>query len=154
MSAAIQLVNQSLVEAEPFEKRVEKAYNNVSLFELAHEQRLRRALGYIAEPRSIYETVSRLPAGSCLTIKRGRRPVLKRYWDPVPTTTVTGNINDVADELIARLSSSVQSQLVSDVPIGAFLSGGVDSSGTMALMAKASPAPKRSMICTGCAGDW
>ena len=49
MSAAIQLVNQSLVEAEPFEKRVEKAHNNVSLFELAHEQRLRRALGYIAE---------------------------------------------------------------------------------------------------------
>ena len=42
------------------------------------------ALGYIAEPRTIYETVSRLPAGSCLTIKRGRRPSLKRYWDPAP----------------------------------------------------------------------
>ncbi len=49
MSAAIQLVNQSLVEADSFEKRIEKPHNNVSLFEMAHEQRLRRALGYIAE---------------------------------------------------------------------------------------------------------
>jgi len=57
MSAAIQLVNQSLVEAEPFEKRVEKTHNNVSLFELAHEQRLRRALSYIAELQAEVRTL-------------------------------------------------------------------------------------------------
>lgn len=57
MSAAIQLVNQSLVEAEPFEKRIEKTHNNVSLFELAHEQRLRRALSYIAELQAEIRTL-------------------------------------------------------------------------------------------------
>jgi transcription elongation GreA/GreB family factor len=57
MSAAIQLVNQSLVEAEPFEKRIEKSHNNVSLFELAHEQRLRRALSYIAELQAEVRTL-------------------------------------------------------------------------------------------------
>jgi asparagine synthase (glutamine-hydrolysing) len=99
------------------------------------------ALGYVAEPRTIYEDVSRLPAGSCLTLKRGQRPVLRRYWEPKPSQQIGGTANAIADSLIERLSSAVQSQLVSDVPIGAFLSGGVDSSGTMALMAKATPAP-------------
>ncbi|HXJ00612.1 MAG TPA: XrtA/PEP-CTERM system amidotransferase [Micropepsaceae bacterium] len=99
------------------------------------------ALGYIAEPRTIYEDVSRLPPGSCLTLKRGARPVLRRYWEPKPTEHVSGNSRAIADSLIERLGAAVQSQLVSDVPIGAFLSGGVDSSGTMALMAKATPSP-------------
>lgn len=49
MSAAIQLVNQAMIEVEPVEKRLDKPHNNVSLFELAHEQKLRRALNYIAE---------------------------------------------------------------------------------------------------------
>ncbi len=57
MSAAIQLVNQSLIEAEPFDKRIEKQHNNVSLFELAHEQRLRRALSYIAELQAEVRTL-------------------------------------------------------------------------------------------------
>jgi len=57
MSAAIQLVNQALVEAEPFEHRLEKPHNNISLFELAHEQRLRRALGYIAELQAEVRTL-------------------------------------------------------------------------------------------------
>ena len=99
------------------------------------------ALGYIAEPRTIYEDVSRLPAGSCLTLKRGHRQILRRYWEPKPFQQVGGNASAIADCLIERLGAAVQSQLVSDVPIGAFLSGGVDSSGTMALMAKATPSP-------------
>jgi hypothetical protein len=49
MSAAIQLINQSVIEAEGFEKHLEKPFNNVSLFEMAPEQRIRRALSYIAE---------------------------------------------------------------------------------------------------------
>ena len=99
------------------------------------------ALGYIAEPRTIYESVSRLPAGACLTLKRGHRPSLRNYWEPKPLEQVRGDANAIADVLIERLGAAVQSQLVSDVPIGAFLSGGVDSSGTMALMARATSAP-------------
>ena len=52
MSAAIQLVNQPIVEAEVFEHRLEKSFNNVSIFELAPEQRLRRALNQITELQS------------------------------------------------------------------------------------------------------
>lgn len=69
MSAAIQLVNQStgaagaVIEAEPFEKQVEKQFNNVSLFEMAPEQRLRRAVSYIAqlqaEVRTLREELAR-----------------------------------------------------------------------------------------------
>ena len=52
MSAAIQLVNQPIIEAEVFEHRLEKPFNNVSIFELAPEQRLRRTLSQISELQS------------------------------------------------------------------------------------------------------
>lgn len=57
MSAAIQLVNQPIVEAEVFEHRLEKPYNNVSIFELAPEQRLRRALNQVSELQSEVRTL-------------------------------------------------------------------------------------------------
>ncbi len=101
------------------------------------------ALGYIGEPRTIYEGVTKLPAGASLTLQRGRKPVLRHYWDAKPAGDAGGKLDDVADALIERLDEAVRSQLVSDVPIGAFLSGGVDSSGTMALMARAMTEPVR-----------
>ena len=52
MSAAIQLVNQPIIEAEVFDHRLEKPFNNVSIFELAPEQRLRRALSQVSELQS------------------------------------------------------------------------------------------------------
>lgn len=52
MSAAIQLVNQPIIEAEVYEHRLEKPFNNVSIFEQAPEQRLRRALNQISELQS------------------------------------------------------------------------------------------------------
>jgi len=52
MSAAIQLVNQPIIDAEVYEHRLEKPFNNVSIFELAPEQRLRRALSHISELQS------------------------------------------------------------------------------------------------------
>jgi hypothetical protein len=52
MSAAIQLVTQPIIEAEVYERRLEKPFNNVSIFELAPEQRLRRSLSQIAELQS------------------------------------------------------------------------------------------------------
>src|SRR5262249_5590829 len=99
------------------------------------------ALGYIAEPRTIYRDVLKLPAGATMTIRRGQKPVLRQYWNPIAAENVRGTATELADALIDKLSASVKAQLVSDVPIGAFLSGGVDSSGTMALMAQATPVP-------------
>jgi asparagine synthase (glutamine-hydrolysing) len=101
------------------------------------------ALGYIAEPRTIYEGVTKLPAGFCLTAQRGKAPALRCYWRPKPAENVRGTIDQLADSLVERLSAAVKSQLVSDVPIGAFLSGGVDSSGTAAMMAMSVNEPVR-----------
>lgn len=100
------------------------------------------ALGYIAEPRTIYEGVLKLSAGASLTINRGQTHHIRCYWRPNPAGgTDRGQIEGVANELIGRLAASVKSQLVADVPVGAFLSGGVDSSGTTALMARATDGP-------------
>jgi len=99
------------------------------------------ALGYICDPRTIYEGVQKLPAGTTLTITRGQSPRFAQYWDPKPGTNSSKTLDDAADELRARLAAAVKSQLVSDVPIGAFLSGGTDSSATMALMAQARSEP-------------
>jgi asparagine synthase (glutamine-hydrolysing) len=93
------------------------------------------ALGYVPEPGSIYAGIRKLPAAHCLVIERGR-PVSepKRYWtlkfQPTPM-----NEADAAVELIDRLREATRLRLVSDVPLGAFLSGGVDSSGVVAMMA-------------------
>jgi asparagine synthase (glutamine-hydrolysing) len=99
------------------------------------------ALGYIAEPRTIYRDVLRLPAGTSLSLRRASKPELNSYWQPVARAPVTGNADSVADALIEKLTAVVKAELVSDVPIGAFLSGGVDSSGTAALMAQSAGVP-------------
>lgn len=99
------------------------------------------ALGYIAEPRTIYSRVSKLPAGSTLLVRRGQKPDVRPFWDPSPAEIPAGEMAGLADSLVERLGRIVKSQLVADVPVGAFLSGGVDSSGTMAMMAQASRDP-------------
>jgi len=99
------------------------------------------ALGYIAEPRTIYRTVKRLAAGSCLLAQHGHALAAPNtYWDPTPKP-VHARAAELADTLFEKLGAATKAQLVADVPVGAFLSGGVDSSGTTALMAKASTDP-------------
>jgi len=95
------------------------------------------AFGYSADPRSIFESVKKLEAGTYLELRRGdtvRAPV--RYWD-VPldrSPTETTVSEQLLEELRSRLKHSVELQLVSDVPLGAFLSGGIDSSAVVAMM--------------------
>jgi asparagine synthase (glutamine-hydrolysing) len=93
------------------------------------------AFGYVPEPGSIYQGIRKLPAAHTMLIERGKPvPEPSRYWtlkfDPRPMTEA-----DAAMELIGRLRESTRLRLVSDVPLGAFLSGGVDSSGVVAMMA-------------------
>ena len=93
------------------------------------------ALGYVPEPGSIYQGIKKLPAAHSLIVERGKKvPEPSRYWTlrfaPRPM-----NEADAAIELIERLRESTRLRLVSDVPLGAFLSGGVDSSGVVAMMA-------------------
>ena len=99
------------------------------------------AFGYIPDPKTIYVGIRRLPAAHYMLLRVGDAvtPVPQRYWHP-PIVAQTAE-TDVAGELRRRLDDAVQSQLMADVPLGAFLSGGTDSSAVVAL---ASHAAKRS----------
>jgi asparagine synthase (glutamine-hydrolysing) len=93
------------------------------------------AFGYVPEPRSIYDGIHKLPAANMMVVERGKPlPAPSPYWTlrfaPRPM-----NEADAAVELIERLREATRLRLVSDVPLGAFLSGGVDSSGVVAMMA-------------------
>jgi asparagine synthase (glutamine-hydrolysing) len=100
------------------------------------------AYGYVPEPRTIYRSAKKLPPACTLKVVRGSQPRAPRqYWD-VPFAA-RGNIGEEegAEELVRRLREAVSLRLVSEVPLGAFLSGGVDSSAVVAMMASASNAP-------------
>ena len=103
------------------------------------------AFGYVPDPKTILEGVAKLSPGHTLTLKRnGGRAEPRQYWDPVlvPRAGAVG-IDELTRDLAARLHKSVDMQMVSDVPLGAFLSGGVDSSAVVAMMAEISPSPVR-----------
>ncbi len=95
------------------------------------------ALGYIPEPRTIYKNVFKLSPGYTLTLAPGdSKEQLTQYWDipfkPLPVMSE----QEVSEELIQRLKEAVDIRMISEVPLGAFLSGGVDSSAVVALMAE------------------
>jgi asparagine synthase (glutamine-hydrolysing) len=95
------------------------------------------AFGYVPEPRTILEQVRKLPAGHHLTIRRDRsRPRPVRYWDLPFAERGPVDAASAGAELIERLEEAVRVRLVAEVPLGAFLSGGVDSSAVVAMMAR------------------
>jgi len=97
--------------------------------------------GYVPEPRTIFRGVWKLPPAFRLTVRRGEPYRAESYWDV--RFTRDDSITEAAarDELVARLREAVRKRLVSEVPLGAFLSGGVDSSAVVAMMAGISPEP-------------
>ena len=97
------------------------------------------SFGYIADPRTIYCDVRKLEAGHSLTFTRGSAPRLRQFWDATPLVHEDRGLACAADELRQQLQSSVVAQLVADVPVGTFLSGGVDSSAVTALAASRVP---------------
>jgi asparagine synthase (glutamine-hydrolysing) len=100
------------------------------------------ALGYIPEPRTIFRGARKLPPAHTLTVRRGERvPEPAEYWDVRFTVDRALGEEDAAAELVHRLEESVRLRMISDVPLGAFLSGGVDSSAVVATMARISDAP-------------
>lgn len=100
------------------------------------------ALGYAAEPRTIYAGVAKLPPGHTVTLTRGRPiPPPRQYWDVRFTLDQKLDLPEAISELDRRLEESVRLRMISDVPLGAFLSGGVDSSVVVATMARISDSP-------------
>ncbi|WP_374262880.1 XrtA/PEP-CTERM system amidotransferase [Zoogloea sp.] len=100
------------------------------------------AFGYVAEPRTIFKGARKLQPGESLCIRRGQPiPAPKRYWDVRFTLDNPLSLADATAELTERLRESVRLRMISDVPLGAFLSGGVDSSAVVATMAGLSGEP-------------
>ncbi|MFD1036089.1 XrtA/PEP-CTERM system amidotransferase [Sphingomonas hankookensis] len=100
------------------------------------------ALGYVPDDACIVAGVKKLPAGHFLLIERGRSvPQPVQWWDIDFSNRARGSTRDLQAELVERMREGVRSRMVADVPLGAFLSGGVDSSAVVALMAEASRAP-------------
>jgi len=94
------------------------------------------AYGYVPEPKTIYSGARKLAPGFCLTVRIGQPvPEPRKYWDVPFKLHEKMTEQDAAGELASRVREAVQSQLKADVPLGAFLSGGVDSSAVVAMMA-------------------
>ena len=118
-------------------------------------QRLREAaipdfltFGYVPTPDSFFEGVHSVPPGHVLIAAPGVEPVLERYWEPTYPGTDAAEVArldlplDAAAALVRDgLRAAVERRLIADVPLGAFLSGGIDSSSVVALMAQASDRP-------------
>lgn len=115
--------------------------------------------GYIPAPWSIYRGIAKLPPGSWLTVRpedAGSLPEPRAYWSMSEAAQAgarapfTGSDAEAEERLHELLCQALQGQMLSDVPLGAFLSGGIDSSTVVALMQAAGGAPVRTFT----AGFW
>jgi asparagine synthase (glutamine-hydrolysing) len=97
-------------------------------------------LQYVPAPRTGYRDVFKLPAAHLAVFERGEL-TLRRYWTKPSGPELSGSEEDLARELRDLLTRAVKRRLVADVPLGAFLSGGLDSSTIVALMATQSTRP-------------
>ena len=98
------------------------------------------AFGYVPDDACLVAGVKKLAAGHFLLAERGRPvPQPRKWWDLDFSNRATGSAKALGEELVDRMRAGVRSRMVADVPLGAFLSGGVDSSAVVALMAEASP---------------
>src|SRR5205823_2045389 len=98
------------------------------------------SLGYVPARQSMFRGVRKLPPGSVLSVE-GSSIVERRYWRVPSEIDHATSESEWTSRVRARLEESVRMQMVSDVPIGAFLSGGVDSSAVVAFMSAHSNAP-------------
>jgi asparagine synthase (glutamine-hydrolysing) len=112
-------------------------------------------LGYIPAPRTIFQNVSKLPAGHYLTMRSvdDVNAIPRAYWNlPASDASLDASLGaqlekqsdqELLDQLHERIAQAVKLQMVSDVPLGAWLSGGIDSSAVVALMQAQAPRPVR-----------
>lgn len=83
--------------------------------------------GFIPAPKTIFKDVRKLPAGHLAVFSRAGRLTTRRYWDLRHRGWITPSADALAEELWSRLKRATRPRLVADVPVGAFLSGGLDS---------------------------
>ena len=110
--------------------------------------------GYIPDPLTAFTRIAKLPPGHLAVWKNGQTSV-RQYWDlPAYSTCEPRSEEDCLRELESRLAEAVRIRLISEVPLGALLSGGVDSSLVVALMARASGAPVKTFSVGFSKGDF
>jgi asparagine synthase (glutamine-hydrolysing) len=134
---------KALLEVPGFERRL-------------NLEALHHYLGYkhVPHPLTIFEGVRMLPPAHRLLFRPGATPAVSRYWQLSFTTN--GRVPDeaeVVEELLARMRRAVRRRLMSDVPVGFFLSGGIDSSLTTVLAAEASADPVKTFTLTYAGGS-
>jgi asparagine synthase (glutamine-hydrolysing) len=98
--------------------------------------------GYVPGPWSAFRGVRKLPPAHYLVLRDGRTS-LHRYWELRHTPKRTDGEAALTEELLARLGEAVRLRLISDVPVGALLSGGLDSSAVVAMIRRATSGPIR-----------
>lgn len=98
-------------------------------------------LQYVPSPATAFEGVQKLPPGCRLICENGRMGEPERYFELRFDRTITGSLGELSERLHDQIDEAVRLRMVSDVPLGAFLSGGVDSSLIVAMMAKRSSNP-------------
>lgn len=97
---------------------------------------------YIPGPKTIFKGIYKLLPGHCLKLSVGSEPSISEYWDiDFSKRGLNVNEDEAAEKLLELIDMSTACRMIADVPLGAFLSGGVDSSAIVALMAGNSPAP-------------
>jgi len=105
---------------------------------------------WVPDPKTMFRGIYKLPAGHYATFRDGELKV-RQYWDltfPREAASYPRSEADLADEIRERFRNSVEEQMVSDVPIGAFLSAGLDSSSIVAMMCRATKRPVRTYTIT------
>ena len=93
------------------------------------------AYGYVPDPKTIYVAIRKLPAAHALIARRGRPIELLRYWNLLDGFPVASQAGEATARMVETLRHSVKLRLISDVEVGALLSGGVDSSAVVSQMA-------------------
>ena len=94
------------------------------------------SLLYIPAPKTIFHGIHKLPAGHSLTLTQSGEVICREYWDVIFNPVDTSTEDEWCQKIFTKLKESVDIRLMSEVPLGAFLSGGVDSSAVVGLMAQ------------------
>jgi asparagine synthase (glutamine-hydrolysing) len=113
---------------------------------------LHQQLAYLwtPAPRTALLAVRKLPAGEAQVVRRGRVARQWRYYDlPYGGERLAGSEDQIAEQVRDAVRTAVERQLVADVPVGAFLSGGLDSSAVVAMMKQAQPEGRPTAYCIG-----
>ncbi|MEP2650453.1 MAG: asparagine synthase (glutamine-hydrolyzing) [Paraglaciecola sp.] len=98
------------------------------------------AYQYIPDPKTIFNDIHKLPPGHLMTVSNDGIEI-EQYWDVTFSKTTTKTEQELTKELFELATERTKDRMMSDVPLGAFLSGGIDSSGVVAMMAQNSETP-------------